>query len=182
MKGKNLNIFVRFGGLDLKNQKGFSSSGERTFHSPPCSRGFYAMPKIAQESFLLSGMDYYQPGVLTPYSKTSSEWDLEQWKEFERRRRNSKRKMRKEFYKKDGNVWHHLSDYVSPNEVISRSGAWIKTSLHCWRKAFSKSSLNDRYGRSDSNMDFDVSSINEAKGVSGHYSKDHYEVFFDEKV
>jgi hypothetical protein len=56
VKGKNLNIFVRFGGLNLKKQEGYSNSPS-SFHQPPASRGFYAMPKVAQEFFLIGSLD-----------------------------------------------------------------------------------------------------------------------------
>ena len=140
-KGKDLTTFVRFGGLDLKNQQGH---GKDNFHSPPATRGFYAFPKIAQSLFLIGS---------------------------------------KEFVKTDGDIWHHLGEYCKPNEVISRHNSWVKTSIATWQKAFSKSSLNNRYGE-----DFNGStgrgenSINSTRGINGYYSKDEYEVFFDEKV
>ena len=39
-------------------------------------------------------------------------------------------------------------------------------------------SLNHRYGEDS----FSVKDINKSKGITGYYSKDHCEVFFDEKV
>ena len=62
LKGKDIFTFVRFGGLDLKNQNGFSQTPE-TYHQPPASRGFYAMPKIAQEFFLIGSLSSTQPGI-----------------------------------------------------------------------------------------------------------------------
>jgi hypothetical protein len=43
-------------------------------------------------------------------------------------------------------------------------------------------SIKLRYGESKQGFDFSVKSINEARGIMGVYSKDHCEVFFDEKV
>jgi hypothetical protein len=77
LKDKDIFTFVRFGGLDLKNQKGFSKNPE-TYHQPPASRGVYAMPKIAQEFFLISGMSSYQPNTVPKHPKDSSTWTEEQ--------------------------------------------------------------------------------------------------------
>ena len=40
-------------------------------------------------------------------------------------------------------------------------------------------SLIMRYGEDDS---FKINNINSARGLTGYYSKDHCEVFFDEKI
>ena len=181
-KGKDLYQFVRFGGLDLKNQKGYKKTGDKSFHSPPAKRGFYSMPKVAQEFFLISGMSAYQPGTVPGYGNDSQHWTAEQWKDHEKRYKKAISSMRKEFTKKDGNVWHHLIEQTPINEIIDRDGAWIKTSLKAWRKAFGKMSIQNRYGESDRVIDTSVKSINDAKGITGWYSKDHCEVFFDEKV
>ena len=180
-KVKDLYTFVRFGGLDLKNQKGYKTTN-KTFHSPPVKRGFYAMPKVAQEFFLLGGMRYYQPGILPEYGDDSQNWTKEQWKEFNDRCERAMSSIRKEFCKKDGNVWHHLIEQTPANEILDRDGSWIKTSMKAWGKAFGKMSLQNRYGEKRDGIDGTVQSINEAKGITGWYSKDHCEVFFDEKV
>jgi hypothetical protein len=184
MKGKTLHIFVRFGGLDLKNQKGYSND-PGTFHSPPAPRGFYAMPKVAQEFFLISSMDKFQPSTV-PKNKPAPEGlsydeEIEYWNDYHKRHSDAISSMRKEFTKKDGNIWHHLGNRVPNNEIIDRHGQWVKTSISAWAKAFRKESLACRYG--DSSW-FHVTSINEP-GTSkpfGVFSKDHLEVFFDEKV
>ena len=64
IKGKDLFVFVRFGGLNLKKQKGYSNKEDVSYHSPPTSRGIYAMPKIVQEFFLISSIGNFQPGTL----------------------------------------------------------------------------------------------------------------------
>jgi hypothetical protein len=183
MKGKTLHIFVRFGGVNLKKQKGYSTE-PRTYHSPPAPKGFYAMPKIAQELFLISSMDKYQPSTV-PKEKQPPEGlsDSEEqafWDNLHKRREKAISSMRKEFSKPNGNVWHHLGEYTNRNEIIGSHGTWVKTSIQAWEKAFSKMSINHRYGCGDKY--FSVKSINDARGVVGIYSKDHCEVFFDEKV
>jgi hypothetical protein len=174
-KGKDLNIFVRFGGLDLKNQDGYSKD-PKTFHAPPAPRGFYAMPKVAQELFLIGSIDSFQPGVVP---KWKDEYDNEEgFEKWEKRRKKSISAIRKEFRKSDGNIWHHLGDYVDLNEIIDSHGSWVKTDINTWKKAFSKMSLKHRYGEDM----FAISDINKSRGITGYYSKDHCEVFFDEKV
>jgi hypothetical protein len=210
-KGKDLTVFVRYGGLDLKAQKGFKSKEDKSYHSPPTTRGFYAMPKIAQEMFLVSSMDEFQPGTMPklpeyPYHKevkdsegnmTLSPEDKAAWKklsdEFDYVAHEAQSKinlsnMRKEFKRSEGNIWHHLEEHTPNNEVIGRNGSWIKTSIKAWQKAFMKDSINGRYGEDFGGMDDrenkgrGLNSINNARGLNGMYSKDHYEVFFDEKV
>ena len=169
LKGKEIYKFIRFGTLDLKNQKGFGSD---TYHSPPASRGFYAMPYILQCRFLIGSIDEYQPGT-TPKFRPEENYD-----EWDKRYKKAVSKMKKIFVRKKGNIWHHLEEYADQAEIIARNGAWVKTSIAHWAKCVSKSSLNDRYGEKYIS---DIKSINETKGISGYYSKDHYEVFFDEK-
>jgi len=196
LKGKKLNTFVRFGGVNLKTQKGF---GADSYHSPPASRGFYAMPLVTQEFFLISSMDKYQPGTMPkePKRKVIGYWEDgepkyetlpdEVYVEHEKRRKKSLSVKRKVFYRNTGNIWHHLGEYTDRNEIISQHGSWVKTSIKAWQKAFAKMSLNNRYGeksKSEYGWDFSTNSINNPirSGLMGMYSKDHCEVFFDEKV
>lgn len=206
-KGKDLSIFVRFGGLDLKTQKGYSSKEDnKTFHAPPAPRGFYAMPKVLQEFFLIGSLDKTQPHVFPkapeyPEHKEIkgelSKEDEEKWKkerdafDWEKHNKNVGKRyteIRKEFKKTEGTIWHHLVDQVPNNEVLGRKGSWVKTSIKTWQKAFNKESLKNRYGENwDRNDKGEFAgrgetSINKARGITGFYSKDQYEVFFDEKV
>jgi hypothetical protein len=174
MKNKKLNTFVRFGGLNLKKQKGF---GNDTFHSPPAPIGIYCMPLIAQELFLVGDLSY-QKNVM-PKAKKEYFDTTEGAENYEKRTKNIRRLKRKEFYKNTGNIWHHLREYTDNNEIIEEHNSWCKTSIKAWQKAFSKMSLNLRYGEDDS---FKITNINVARGITGYYSKDHCEVFFDEKV
>ncbi len=194
-KGKDLTVFVRFGGLDLKTQKGYSQD-DKTFHQPPASRGFYAMPKVVQEFFLIGSLDKSQPNVfpkapdypehkeingeLSPIDQ--EEWEKAQaafdWDSHDKKYKKRKSEIRKEFRKTEGNIWHHLVDKVPANEVLARKGSWIKTSIKAWQKAFNKESLQNRYGEDS----FKKNSINNTRGINGFYSKDNLEVFFDEKV
>ena len=194
LKGKNLNIFVRFGGTNIKRQKGFGKSD--TFNSPPATKGFYAMPLVAQEFFLLGSMDVYQPGTMPkePKRKVIGQWEDgdpkyeqlpdEVWENHAKRRKKALSVKRKQFLKKTGNIWHHLAEYTDRNEIIAENNSWVKTSIQAWQKAFAKMSLKHRYGEKNSSWDMSTHSINQParSGVTGMYSKDHCEVFFDEKV
>lgn len=178
-KDNKLNIFVRFGGLDLKTQKGF---GKDTFHAPPATRGFYAMPLVAQEFFLIGSLDSTQKGKFPKFKGDDN--SEEDWKKHYKRRDKVYTLLRKQFIKKDGNVWHHLTEWVDRNEIIAEHGSWCKTSIKAWQTAFSRVSLNRRYGEKDGGFDISTKSINNParSGLFGVYSKDEYEVFFDEKV
>jgi hypothetical protein len=165
LKGKDIFTFVRFGGLDLKNQKGFSNNPE-TYHQPPASRGFYAMPKIAQELFLVGSLESTQPGVFAKDAKNVENY----W-------RDKLRQIRKEFRKTEGEIWHHLEEYTDHKDVLQRNGSWIKTDIKVWSKSFSKMSTKMKWGRSK-----EMGGEIYPRGITGIYSKDHCEVFFDEKV
>lgn len=177
IKGKKLNIFVRFGGLNLKKQRGYGK--RKSYHAPPAPRGIYCMPLIAQEMFLISSMNTYQPGTM-PESKSS--FEEKDWIKHEKKCKSNLSKMRKQFFRDKGNIWHHLINYVERNEIIQENGSWCKTSIKAWQKAFVKMSLEHRYGEKTEYHDFSEKSINNTKGIVGFYSKDHCEVFFDEKI
>jgi hypothetical protein len=188
MKGKNLNIFVRFGGLDLKKQNGYTPE-QKTFHAPPAARGFYAMPKVAQEFFLISSIERTQPSAFPKPVEYVEERPIEEaeklWDSYHKRRKKAIRTNRKEFTKSSGDIWHHLVEHVKPNEVVGRHGSWVKTDIASWKMAFSRASLKYRYGeKRESGCDLSTNSINETgrAGLFGYYSRDQFEVFFDEKV
>lgn len=189
MKGKDLTVFIRYGGLDLKNQKGYVANPNPDeglgYHSPPASRGFYAMPKVAQEMFLVGCIGETQPSMLPKknYDKRN-DWTEEQWNEWGKKYNKAFDLRRKVFRKDEGNIWHHLTEEVENHEVIDRHGSWVKTSIAVWKKAFMKNSLKSRYGESKDCLDLSIRNINEPprSGLFGMYSKDHCEVFIDEKV
>jgi hypothetical protein len=164
LKGKDPYYFVRFGGLDLKTQKGF---GEETFHAPPASRGFYAMPKLGQDWFLLSNLRSTQPYVFHKRDKLP-------YNESNIRARQIFREIRKEFRKDEGTVWHHLEGYCKRSEILNTHLGWVKTDMKTWARAFAKASI---IWRAETMRDGFTRS-----GLFGPFSKDTLEVFFDEKI
>ena len=165
---------MRFGGVNIKKQKGF---GNDTYHSPPSTKGFYAFPLCAQEFFLIGSLGDFQKGTM-PKSPKGENLLQEDWDNFRKRNKRALSVKRKEFIKKKGNIWHHLLEYSDRNEIIAEYGSWCKTSIKTWQKAFSRMSIECRYGEDS----FKNKSINNSRGIVGFYSKDHCEVFFDEKV
>lgn len=176
VKGKNLNVFVRFGGLNLKKQEGYSNSPSG-FHQPPAPRGFYAMPKVAQEFFLIGSLDQTQPEIfpkVPSFCDLTPEQEEEAWIKYSKRSNKVYEYIRKEFVlKNESNLWHHL--YADNCDVLARHGSWVKTSFSTWKKCFSKESIKLRIESSEGN-------VNNTRGVCGYYSKDHFEVFIDEKI
>jgi hypothetical protein len=178
LKGKDIFTFVRFGGLSIKKQKGFEKGDwKSSYHSPPAPRGFYSMPKIAQEFFLLGSLSKTQPGIFAKEENvTKAKEDNEDYW------RDKLRQIRKEFRKTNGFVWHHLEEYIDPKEIVDRHGTWVKSDMKSWSIAFSRMSTILRFGREKYDLDNGITSPGIGKGVLGFYSKDHCEVFFDEKV
>ena len=177
IKGKDPYTFVRFGGLDLKKQKGFSKNPE-TYHQPPAPRGIYAMPKISQEFFLIGCLEETQPGIFAKEKFDSEGFIIDN--PSERRKRYSE--IRKEFRKDSGEIWHHLEEYTDHKDILQRNGSWIKTDIKIWAKSFSKMSTILRYGRSKYDLSNGINERGYGRGITGWYSKDHCEVFIDEKI
>jgi hypothetical protein len=178
LNGKDIFTFVRFGGLDLKNQKGFSKDDD-DYHTPPAPRGIYAMPKIAQDFFLIGCISITQPGIF-PKNKFEEDGILIDNSKVAKKRY---REIRKEFRKTNGEIWHHLEEYTNHKDILQRHNSWIKTDMKTWSKAFSKMSTSMRYGRMKYDLENGVNVRGDGKGgITGWYSKDHCEVFFDEKV
>jgi len=151
------NIFIRFGGLSIKKQHGYSANS-KTFHTPPAKRGVYAFPVKAIELFLLGGN----------YQKYSYQ---------QLKARGAKT------FKYNGQIWHHLGNRLKPNEILVRKGEWVKSEFIYWEKAFKKESLNNKYGYGG-DLFGRIKSINEPirSGVSGGFSKDNLEVFIEDKI
>lgn len=185
LKDKDIYTFVRFGGLNLKKQKGYKTTLPEPkpydlnwFHLPPASRGIYAMPKVAQEFFLIGSLGSFQHSVMPKereYAHLSSDDKAKAWDKDDKRKRDVLSMIRKEFRKDDGCVWHHLVSFCKHNEILTSHGCWVKTEMKAWGKAFRKASVTWRAETKKEGNYWD----NKPFGCIGH---EHLEVFFDEKV
>ena len=70
--------FVRYGVVNhMQKQKHYSETG--SFHNPPVKRGFYAMPFIRQEFFLIGSLKETQPNLFP--KKDYAQVVYEKWKD-----------------------------------------------------------------------------------------------------
>ena len=142
-QGKDLSVFVRFGGLNLKRQRGYSLWPEGAC-SPPARRGFYAAPKVAFDRFLIGGIHETQPSIF-PAPARAPEVEHRTWEEVvasaeaaDRHRKYLLSLIRREFRKLHGTVWSRLGGSVRRPEIIDAHGEWVKTTMREWRRAFGK--------------------------------------------
>lgn len=188
-KSDSMRTFVRFGKLGLIKQKGFGSD---TFHAPPTTKGFYAMPLKFQEFFLVGSIESTQAKYLGYPKEPERDAPESEWEDYYKKKDKRFRAVRHEFViDQHTEFWHHLEDVVPNNEVTERYGSWIKTNYKTWLKAVSKERLKLR---AESLEPWDRSKItpgerrdvpggiNSTRKRTGFYGIDHFEVFFDTKV
>jgi len=176
------NTLIRYGKLHLTKQKGFGSD---TFHAPPTTFGFYAMPIRFQELFLVGSIESYQPGQLgIPKAPKYGEdgYETYDWDKFnELRKKRYKKIIHKFTVKNDDYIWHHLD--VKHNVIVDSYGVWNKTLVRDWKKALSKESVKLRAESLHYDPIFGNSkNLSEVRPKTGWFSKDHFEVFIDSKV
>ncbi len=176
--------FVTYGGLSATKQLGYKKSD--TFHAPPAPKGIYAFVWPYMELFLLGGddlvnpkkrgkrqrqrMSYVKDKEGNPITSDHPEYE----KASEKRKNWSMRtssdgqdykgvlynNANKKKFKYEGEIWHHLID-VPDWTIFARHGDWVKTDMETFKKAFRKEIINvDKH----------------------HYSKDHLEVFIEDKI
>jgi hypothetical protein len=199
MKETNKYKFVRFGNINPKKQKGY---GKDSYHAPPAKKGFYAMPFKFQEFFLIGSLKDTQPDVFGKDKRAKYfEDNIEVWNTIKLKYNNDEldyiydtpekiqfkkdlelldekfenkyTQIRKEFIKKEGFIWHHLGDKTDLNEIVDKHNSWIKTSLSAWNKALKRTFMK-------------LAKTEDSTHINGYsikiYSKDAFEVFFDEKI
>lgn len=184
--------FIRYGGLSSKKQLGYNPNDKDvTYHAPPARHGFYAFVWPYIEYFLLGGDTYVNPKKqkkgqtlriqylkdkdgnritqdhpeFEKFSNSNKNWsmidrDQDQDKVNSTLYRNSNRKK----FTYDGDLWHHLGDYLDNSEILARRGSWVKSSIDAFRKALIKDRLKDKLSRM-------------RDGIG--YTKDHLEVFIE---
>jgi len=181
------NTFIRYGRLHLTKQQGHDKD---SFHAPPSTKGFYAMPIRFQELFLIGSIDKTQPDQVAIPKKVKEDSTSENfdWVKYEKVRKEKLKKIIHKFnVKNEDLIWHHLTD-VKHNLIIDKNGTWVKTSVRDWKKVLKKESLRLRVESISTSMfgGDDKSTggkrLEEVRPKTGWYSKDHFEVFFDTKV
>lgn len=90
-------------------------------------------------------------------------------------------------FKYDGEIWHHHDAYVKPEDVLARSGSWVKTTMKVYEQAFKKDvhksnqTMTKEYGTTSNFKPTNWIPSNPYKrsypGIT--YSKDHLEVFIE---
>ena len=170
------NLFVRFGKLHLTKQEGF---GGETFHSPPSTVGFYAMPFKYQEFYLISSLSKTQSDQLN-IPKELYNYDGDDMEIYKKRSdylKDKISKIRHEFYVDDDTlVWHHLTS-VKRNEIVEEHNSWVKTTIAEYKRALKKEII---LYRAYAMKIYDVDDINTIP--KNYINKDVLEVFFDTKV
>lgn len=145
--------FCRYGGLSRKHQKGY---GSETYHAPPTRRGFYAFVWPYVEFFLLTG-----------YTQNQEKLQKGDFK--------PKRRRIFEYY---GNIWHHFD---SAKGIIATHNSWYKSSYEDYCEA-----LRQKLHSHKTDAIADMYTVNHRielgrSGNVGYYSKDHLEVFIEDK-
>jgi len=182
--------FARFGGLSSVKQKGYSSDTDN-YHAPPCKRGFYAFLYPYYEPFLLSGYDF--SGITTKHSKferlkdkkgnpvrttndesfvrTSSNW-MKFWGFHEKSDIYDAIKPKKpKIFEYRGELWHHLGEYLAPNEILNTKGCWYLSDFKSYSKALRKDFAIQKKKLRELGID--------TNNPFAMCSKDHLEVFIE---
>lgn len=87
-------------------------------------------------------------------------------------------------FKHTGDIWHHLKEFVEPEEIIKERGSWVKTSMSTYLKAFKKnahaSKKEMRQNQTHYNDGkFDISKADVCKDGLKYFCRDHLEVFIE---
>ena len=171
------NTFVRYGRMHLTKQKGY---GKDSFHAPPASIGFYAMPIRFQELFLVGSIEDTQPDQLRMPKILKADPENVDWEKYnEIHRKKWKKIIHKFVMKNEFFIWHHLD--AKENVILDKKNDWIKTSVRDWKISLIKESLRLRV-QSMNSMGNYKTNFAEVSPKTGCYSKDHFEVFIDYKV
>lgn len=146
---KSLHTFVRWGGLSPVKQKGYKQT-----------RGgdatFHSPPsRRGIYAFPIKWIEHFLLGGAD-------------------REHQSPRKF--EHY---GDIWHHLSADLRPDEIYKESGAWVKTSFDSWAAQYKKA-LHE-----NANRKFQVNRMMQGQELEDDFweiapfSGDHVEVFIE---
>jgi hypothetical protein len=67
-------------------------------------------------------------------------------------------------FKYDGELWHHLGNWLKPFEVINRRGSWTKSTVEAFKRALQKEMMLNKKSKMSG---------------TGGFTKDHLEVFIE---
>lgn len=128
-------------------------------------------PSFEKHSSKGKNWSFNRTGDNKPWNNEKNDWHKDQPKQI--LYNNAYRKK----FKYNGNLWHHLGEFVREDRILDRKGEWVKTDIRTFKEALKKElhrvSTWDR-------------KINQGKsfrglGVSSH-AWDQLEVFIDEKI
>lgn len=87
-------------------------------------------------------------------------------------------------FKYNGNIWHHLKEFVDPRDIIKETKWWVYTTMDVYKTAFKKNydfskkqMYSSKYHGMFKKKSFD--NKNYPKNPLKFYSKDHLEVYID---
>lgn len=199
--------FIRWGNLNpVKHKEGRLGADDenRSYHTAPTFKGFYAFPTHKIEPFLLGG-SYGEMRSNYLKDDNGNKIDAADWcddedkikKEYKlmlKRRGIRLRDVSCKFEKDterwvmtytqsphkfsyEGPIWHHLADVIEKKDIIAEKGSWVKTTYKTYCEALNRFDMKDR---------FDSYMMKEKGERSGnphthpnHFAKDHYEVFIE---
>ena len=90
-------------------------------------------------------------------------------------------------FKYNGEIWHHLREFVPPTETLKEKGEWVKTTMKTYLEAFAKQAHASkkemwqdarRYG-SDPDGKKSMSDLQVRADPLKYFSRDHLEVFIE---
>jgi hypothetical protein len=78
----------------------------------------------------------------------------------------------------DGELWHHLGEYLKPDQIIARHGKWVKSSMEDYRGALEKDVHEARKWGFSLVAKYELYTPS-AKSPFRNYDRDHLEVFIE---
>lgn len=170
---KNKYAFIRYGSLNPKRQRGYSTDTSKDlYHVPPARKGYYSFPFGYEELFLVIDLPYqgqFLP-TITKYEKFIDEWTTYECKDIW--------KVKRYFNKdRDDLIWHHLGEFTDIKDILDNHGHWVKTTVEVWKKSFNRCLSSQRMETFKTDF-YGYKYLYEVP-YSGNYNYDNLEVFFE---
>lgn len=163
--------FIRWGNLNpVKHKEARKADEDSWIHIAPRYKGIYAFPRGYVELFLIGGdfglhhkrylkdngkrilgRDFYDKDgeILPKYVKLLKKLNIKKRDITEIV--NSEEEwyiaynIKPKHFKYNGDIWHHLGDYVDKKDVIETKHGWCKTTFDVYVKALRKCDVSDRF-------------------------------------